>query len=62
MSVSTGSNASVAASAETVAAPMAASSHIVAWNARRSRERSTSTMPVPTAKYEPSQNASAIDG
>ena len=52
----------VAASAETVAAPMAASSHIVAWNARRSRERSTSTMPVPTAKYEPSQNASAIDG
>ena len=49
VSASTGSNAIVAVSAAIVVAPIAASSHIVGWNARRSRARSTSTMPAPAA-------------
>ena len=49
VSASTGSNAIAAVSAAIVVAPIAASSHIVGWNARRSRARSTSTMPAAAA-------------
>ena len=49
VSASTGSKAIAAVSAAIVVAPIAASSHIVGWNARRSRARSTSTMPAAAA-------------